>query len=269
MTESSEPKIYERNDSGKLLYIRHGQTHFNKFSHDFSEEEAKIKIEFLDCPLSDHGKDQSKNLSEKVKNYKIKYIFCSPLHRCLETCLISLNNHPDKENLKIIIHPLITETVHCIHDFSKRIFEKKENFNKAKTGLEFDWSLFDSLHENEVHGETYFMDFMDNFPVEENEYIHDLFKKIKNEEHYKNKKHEEVENYLLEFSNFAAEKKKRPESLKNMFNRNLKFKEFVKSLEQQLMEDEKILVYTHSCFMQISTSREAYQMQIIDKLLKR
>jgi bisphosphoglycerate-dependent phosphoglycerate mutase len=255
-------KIFERNDSGFLLYIRHGQTHFNKYSHDFSEEEAKIKIEFLDCPLSDIGKNQSEYLSHQVNKYKIKYIFCSPLYRCLETCLLSLSSHPDKENLKVIVHPLVTETVHCIHDFSKRIYEKKEKFSRINTGLNFDWSLFDSLHENEVHAETYFIDFMDNLPEEENSYANELIKQIRDEQKYMDKRHEEVELHLLELSNFAAEKNQRPESLTNMFKRSVKFKEYIRSLEIP-KEGEKILVYTHSCFVQISTSREAYKMEKI------
>lgn len=255
-------KIFERNDSGFLLYIRHGQTLFNKFSHDFSEEEAKLKAEFLDCPLSEVGKKQSNDLSLEVNKYKIKYIFCSPLHRCLETCMYSLSTYPDKENLKVIVHPFVTETVHCIHDFSVRIFEKKDKFSKKNTGINFDWSLFDSLYRNEVHAETYFIDYIDNFKEQENCYANELIKQIRDEQKYVDKSYESIEKHLLDLSIFAASKNKRPESITNMFKRNLKFKDYIRSLEIPKY-DEKILVYTHSCFIQISTSKQAYTLDTI------
>lgn len=269
-TQENKSKIpspmYERNTKGPILYIRHGQTHFNKWGIDYhSELGAMEKLEFLDCPLNSHGQQQASDLAPKVKEIKVYSIYCSPMHRCLETCYLSLKDHPEKDKFRIIVHPLITETVHCNHDYSKRICEKKKQFNKENCGLNFDWSLFESMHPDENSQELYFTEFMDNLPEDDGQYAKKALEKIKNE-----KNHDELDKMLVEFGLYCANKDRWPESLTHIFKRSVKFKEHLKdSVLKDLKEEEgKVLVYTHSGFCQISTSESAFEMETIESFPK-
>jgi bisphosphoglycerate-dependent phosphoglycerate mutase len=266
--EAKSKTLFENNDLGKVLYIRHGQTEFNFLSKKYSEELVKHNIEFLDCPLNEGGKSQALDLRGKVNNYKIQKVFCSPMHRCLETCQLSLKDHPEKENFAIVIHPLITEAVHCVHDFSIRMSEKKAFYNKENTGLNFDWSEFESLYPNILDQEIFFMKFMDNLEQDEEGEFHQIFSNLRNEEHYQSKNYKILDESLQQLSKLANNKDLRPESLKYLFNRNLKFKEFLeleKLKDNNVNNEEKILVYTHSNFIKISTSVKAYDMNSIEK----
>ena len=119
------PKLYETNTNSPHLYIRHAQSLYNHHSEGIDEELIKSNKEFLDANLSDLGVVQSIGLQEKISDLNIKYVFCSPLMRCIQTCYNSLKKHPQRENIIVYIHPLITETVHCVHDYSRKIRLKK------------------------------------------------------------------------------------------------------------------------------------------------
>jgi glutaminase len=97
---------------------------------------------------------------------------------------------------------------------------------------------------------------MDNLPVGEL----NLIETIKNERDFLVK-----EQLLLELSRYATGINRFPESLTNMFRRNLKFKEYLNSLEIEKDDRKKIIVYTHSCFIQISTSKLAYSLDAVHK----
>jgi broad specificity phosphatase PhoE len=266
--ENKSNTLFEKNDLGKVLYIRHGQTEFNSLSKKYSVELVKHKVEFLDCPLNEDGKSQALDLCQKVNNYKIQKVFCSPMHRCLETCRLSLKEHPEKENFTIVIHPLITESIHCVHDLSIRMSEKKAFYNKENTGLNFDWSEFESLYPNILDQEIFFMKFIDNLEQDEHGEFHKLFSNLKKEEHYQSKNYKILDESLQQLSKLANTKGVRPESLTYLFKRSLKFKEFLeleKLKDNNVNNEEKILVYTHSGFIRISTSLKAYDMNSIEK----
>jgi bisphosphoglycerate-dependent phosphoglycerate mutase len=257
--------MYEENDLGPVLYIRHGRTDFNKYLKETSLDAAIIESKFIDCPINDQGIEQAVSLQNQFNTFKISKIFCSPLHRCLETCLKSLENHPDKDKLKVIVHPLISEIAFCNHDFSKRTDQKKAYFNKENTGLDYDWSLFDSCYEDHVGKETYFVKFMDGLP--QSEKINELISQITSEENFEQKKYDIIDNSLVELSLIATANHGRPETLNNVFRRNLEFKDMLKKLvAEEVKEGEKILVYTHSLYIKVATSRSAYTTDHIKEM---
>jgi bisphosphoglycerate-dependent phosphoglycerate mutase len=279
-------EIYEQSDEGPVLYVRHAVTDYNLECLTINKELLRDKTRFIDCCLSDLGRKQAEELSEKLKYFNIKYAFCSPLLRCLETSLISLQNHPEKEKFSVIVHPCIIETVSSVQNFSKNMTIKQEKFNQNSI-VKFDWSYFNLLYPTDEERETYFLNFVDRLTDEDTE-AKILFEKIKkvntntsfdskennvDDEYLKKRndddcKNEETQysNYerlLGKFSGYFVKKNIRPESLTGMFQRNLKFKNYLKSFLPKLSENEKIIVFTHCAFTKISTSKMAYQMEEI------
>jgi len=262
MKENSElSELFERSDRGSILYIRHGESIFNLNTFiKQSEDEAKRQKEYLDSKLTDTGIQQSEKLSEQLSKYNLKYIFCSPLQRCIETCFHSLKNHPQKDQIRVIIHPLITETINCNHDFNRNIFEKKRIFND-NSEIKFDWSVFEEYFPLELHQETYFIDYIDSLKDERD--IKDLLSKLREEDNYKNI--DLMDDLKTKLSAEYDEKKIRPESIKKMFFRNLEFKNYLKLfLDKKDLNLDKILVFTHSNFIQASNSKKAYKLDKMD-----
>jgi hypothetical protein len=265
--------LFEKGDKGPVLYIRHGKTNYNKFCISAPKEIARVATEYLDCPLSEEGISQAECISNSLFKHRIQKVFCSPLHRCLETCLISLKNHPDKHNITVFVHPHISETVSGVHDFSRNIKLKKSKFN-MNSEIKFDWSIFDNYFQDEVTQEFYFLNFIDYSPIdgniENNEFFNtmsDIIEKILSPECASN--YSLGDKLLSEMSTHYVKAKRRPEPLIRMFKRNLEFKNLLREYSQEINQnthenkDEKILVFTHSAFTKISTSKNAYNMEVI------
>lgn len=68
----------------KLIFVRHGKTHFN---------EIDLTQGWCDSPLSQLGVKQVENMSLQLKNYCIKKAYTSPLGRAVETSEIILQGH--------------------------------------------------------------------------------------------------------------------------------------------------------------------------------
>lgn len=64
----------------KIYLIRHGETEWTKLKKHTGK---------TDIPLTQHGKEQSQWLKERLSSIKFKKVFCSPLLRAKETCAIS------------------------------------------------------------------------------------------------------------------------------------------------------------------------------------
>ena len=63
----------------KLILIRHGKTEWNSLNKAAGQ---------VDIPLNDTGRKQARETKEKLKEYKIDLIICSPLIRAKETANI-------------------------------------------------------------------------------------------------------------------------------------------------------------------------------------
>jgi bisphosphoglycerate-dependent phosphoglycerate mutase len=245
-------KLYEKNSNGKILYIRHGQTNYNKNSNKSNLNIMKIKPEYIDCDLNEKGIEQTNKLSNQIIKLKIEQIYVSPLSRALHTALILFKNHPEKDNIIIKIHPLITEVISGVHGFVFDIQNSKKIYN-MNSEIKFDWSIFDSYYNSFIEQDLFFFNFIDCFSEkklkEKKEKIYSFYGK----ENFKNK--------LGEFSKLGVDSGfKRFETLNHLFKRNLEFKKFLYETHKNNLNelDKKIIIITDSAFTQISTSKKAY-----------
>jgi S-ribosylhomocysteine lyase LuxS involved in autoinducer biosynthesis len=257
---SDDSDLYQKNLNSPYLYIRHAQSYYNQHTQKFDEELIKSNKEFLDAHISDLGRNQAEELTSKLIDLNIKYVYCSPMLRCIQTCYHSLKNHPQKDKITVIIHPLATETIHCCHDYSINLTKKQSLYNN-QSEVKFDWSLFEKYFPDRKKQVTYFLDYVDNLRDDHN--VQQIIQKILDTDVDND---EELADHYANFSRYYAENETRPESLRHMFERNLKFREFLKTVDIDREKNEKILVYTHSWFIGISTSKLAYTMDMINTL---
>ena len=155
-------KLYEKNTNGKILYIRHGQTNYNKNSNKSNLNIISTKPEYIDCDLNEKGIEQTNKLSNQIIKLKIEQIYVSPLSRALHTALILFKNHPDKDKIIIKIHPLITEVISGVHGFVFDIQNSKKIYNMDNE-IKFDWSIFDSYYKSYIDQDLFFLNFIDCF----------------------------------------------------------------------------------------------------------
>ena len=71
--------IYRWDGMMKLYVVRHGETVANILKKVSGDEES---------PLTNKGRNQAKELSEKLKNINFDYVFASPLTRAYETATL-------------------------------------------------------------------------------------------------------------------------------------------------------------------------------------
>jgi broad specificity phosphatase PhoE len=244
--------MFAKSKESQVLYIRHGETNYNQHL-EASKDKKQVQVDenFIDCSLNEVGESQAQFLGENIRELEIRHVFCSPLSRCLETALISLRTHPQKDKLKVWVHPFLTEVVNGSQDISKNIEEKKLIFND-KSEVCFDWSYFEGYTQK-----SFLADLIDNIEQTDQEVkkiVNDLNKEINEDGHYKK---------LL--SAFIY-KDIRPESLSHLFERSEKFKKFLINFQESvnINEGEKILVVTHSAFIRMSTTQIAPTIKKLD-----
>ncbi len=128
--------MYETSTNGQVLYIRHGTTEYNKalVANPQNKESLRINEDYLDCSLSVEGRKDAILLRKVLEDINIKYIFVSPLLRCLETTEIVLKGHKNVNEITVFIHPFISEVISSCHDISANIKQKKETFNHKMNG---------------------------------------------------------------------------------------------------------------------------------------
>lgn len=82
------PKPRENHQGPRLLFVRHGETEWNRQSRFQGQ---------IDVPLNDSGRAQSQKAAEFLKNVQIDFAVSSPMLRPKETAEIILQHHPSVE----------------------------------------------------------------------------------------------------------------------------------------------------------------------------
>ena len=254
--------LYEKNINGKFLYVRHGKTFYNKRKElEGTSDHFKAEPSLINAHLCEDGINQAKELQKVFNNIEIEEIYVSPLYRTLQTAYYIFENHPKKENIIIKIYPLITEIIASCHDIVVNIEEAKKDFN-LNSKIKYDWSIFDSYYKDEKSQNTFFVNNIDIFPNNSKEEINTILDNYNSNEYL---------NSLIKILHKSIDLKfnGRLETYKHGFNRNLKFKEFLKEKYKNNNNlNKKVVVISHSHFIQIGTSKLAYSMEKIDEIPK-
>ena len=241
---------YSTDLTGKFLFMRHGKTQFNS-DH---EKGRQTNISYIDCHLSPKGIQQVLAKQNIINNLSIEKVYVSPFYRALQTAYILLENHPNLNNIPIIVHPKIAEIGGCTHDFIFDIKQNKADFN-LNTKVKFDWNLFDEHIRRIKWDENFFyFDEYDNINCDTKNEIYNNLKEL-----YNNKS-ELYQQALEKFAKFRITHKKKFESIKHEYNRFLEFKNNLKEEHNNTIRDknQKILIISHSSFIKISTSPGPY-----------
>ncbi len=110
-----------------IILVRHGQTNWNV-------DNLLQGISNID--LNENGIKQAKQTAEELKNFKIDYIYCSPLNRTVDTANYIANNR----NLHIIKDNRLLE----------RSFGNYEGLNGKQLNFKKYWDLDLNLSDNNV-----------------------------------------------------------------------------------------------------------------------
>lgn len=103
-------------------------------------------MKFLDAPLSEMGRNQAKASQSIVAKLPIKYVICSPLARTLETAQIVFDKHTHKNDIEVIVHPLIRECLASSDDIPKWTLATQREKYERKEGLHFNFKMLESMH---------------------------------------------------------------------------------------------------------------------------
>jgi len=240
-------KNYIPDLSGKFLFMRHGQTWFNKNCHLYTKYDPTLS----DSHLTEEGIKQIKASQEKVNKLDIEKVYVSPYYRALETVTIALENHPSAKDLEVFVHPDIGEVVCGVHDYIIDIKQTKKDFN-MNSKIKINWKYFDEYVKNSKYDENFF--YFDHIDL--------ISETEKNDEYLKLKKlydNQNMEGFKEELSNFLKDKSKTigiHESLKHAGERFVTFKNFLKNQHNETLNDinKKVLSVCHSTFINTATS---------------
>ena len=245
--EKNVHKKYIPDLSGKFLFMRHGQSFYNKVT----DESRKYNPDLIDAHLSEEGINQAKSRQNDLNKLDIEKVFVSPYNRALETMTYALQNHPNVDKIIATVHPKIAEVTCGGHDFILDIKKNKKEFN-MNSSVKVDWSYFDEYIKNSKYAENFF--FFENMNL--------LDEKVKQEEYFKLKElydKGDIKKYKDELQRFLKENYKvfiKYESFKHSTERFEDFKRYLKQEFKETINDKnkKVLCVCHSCFINVATS---------------
>ena len=251
-------KKFSYGSSGKFLFMRHGETRFNQDPDPYRQ----LFPGYIDCDLSEDGIRQAKTCKDEINKLQISTVYVSPYYRALQTASICLENHPNINNISVIVHPLLSEIEGITHDFIYNIKKNKNNFsNKSK--VKFDWNIFDEYVKNIKYDENFF--YFNEFNMLPDKVKDDYYKKLK--KYYDGGIMSFVEKELEKLAVYRVQSDIRFESLKHEYERFIKFYNFLieKNKDSLNDKDNKILSISHSGFIKVGSSIKAYENDKITK----
>jgi len=201
-------------------------------------------IKFLDAPLCQIGRTQAKASQSIVAQLPIKYIITSPLARTLETTQILFDKHMYKNDIEVIVHPLIRECLASSDDIPEwTLITQREKYVR-EGGLNYNFTMLESMHKGLYFLESVEPELKEFVTKEleifgEDKYPQVLIKLMENKARLVNNKHEYVES----FSNT----RKRAKSFL------VWLKEFIK---EKKINPSEVAVITHMYFLQCLAAKK-------------
>ncbi len=233
--------------SGKFLFMRHGQSFFNRLT----EESRRYNPELCDAHLSEEGIKQAKSRQEDINKLNLEKVYVSPYHRALETMSYALENHPNINNIIVTVHPKIGEIIGCGHDFIFDIKQNKKEFN-MNSKVKVDWSIFDEYTKKSKYGENFY--FFENMNLLDEKTKEELYLKLKSL--YDNG---EIAKYREEIGKFLKDNLRTDTQFESFKHSHERFEEFKRYLHEEFKDtinnkDKKVLCVSHGAFIRTATS---------------
>ena len=252
--DQKEERNYYQNLSEKLLIMRHGETDFNA---DPDKDNRVTNPKYPDCRLNQNGINQAKSKQGLINTLTLEKVYVSPIYRALQTVTYCLENYPNKNNIVVVVHPLVSEISNCINDYILDIKQTKKDFN-MNSKIKVDWSLFDEYVKTIKYDENFY--YFDNFDCYES---NEMYQKLKNI--YDNGDIDGLRNGLSELATKRFQAKIRFESLKHLQGRFIKFCDYLREKHKDTLEDKnnKILVVSHCAYIKIGTDLTPYESEKI------
>ena len=253
-TENKNTKInpyYSKDLNGKILFMRHGETVYNADAHK-DPIDCLLNPNYIDSKLNQVGINQAKSKRDILNSLSFEKVYTSPLYRALQTLTYSLQNHPNKKNIIVLVHPYVSELANYIPDYILDIKKTKKDFN-LNSIIKVDWSLFDEYVKGIKYEENFY--YFDNFDCFDEKEKNNMYLKLKY--YYDNGNMKKLKMGLSELANLRFEAKIRFESLMHAQGRVIKFIDYIKKNHKNTMKNknEKILVFSHSSFMTLASNR--------------
>ncbi|CAI2376113.1 unnamed protein product [Moneuplotes crassus] len=223
-------------NSSKVLLVRHANTLFNlayvKMLHEkgFGKEVCEFLQDesYRDTPLSEFGIEQCNYASKYANQLDIDLVLISPMRRTLQTAHYLLKLHPQKEDIKYVVHPGFRELLYGYSEITEN-WEHKLNNEYKHYFPNLDTSMM--VNQDGTINELFFCQDMQV----------DLTKQ------FVNKSQEEIENIIMAYA------KKRfpqsPEELDSAYDRVLSMKRYVRDYIQtrcSKSSQKKVLIISHS-----------------------
>ena len=253
--------LFAKNLKGKVIFIRHGETNYNI---DLNKKGINIKgdKQYIDGHLNATGERQALKCSLNFKSLEIEDVYVSPLYRTLQTATLIFRNHPNKDKIVIHVHPLLTEVVSGVNNFTWDIEGTKKIFN-MESEIKVDWSIFEKEFKTPQEQNFYYYNYIDLLPTIKNE---EMKKKL-----YDSFGTDKVKDNIAELGKLTIDlNMKRIESLEHLFKRATSFKDFLHEKYGEGIKDcnRKIVIISHHCFGQMFTTKECYNKKIIKEYPK-
>ena len=259
--ENKNNPYYNKDLNGKLLFMRHGETVYNADAHK-DPIDCLINPNYIDSQLNQVGINQAKSKRDILNSLSFEKVYTSPLYRALQTLTYSLQNHPNKKNIIVLVHPYVSELANYIPDYILDIKKTKKDFN-LNSIIKVDWSLFDEYVKGIKYDENFY--YFDNFDCFDEKEKNNMYLKLKY--YYDNGNMKKLKMGLSELANLRFEAKIRFESLMHAQGRVIKFIDYIKKNHKKTMKriNEKILVFSHGSLMAIASNMTRYKSKEIQK----
>ena len=254
-----EPQgIRERSGPG-LFLIRNATSVYDYWSKNFSVrarrykgdppsetdpnykflEDVKTKWDkrLVDVSLHKRGEQEAIDARGVLSKLNVKYVFVSPLRRALETSRKMLEGLPNKEQLKIFVHPLLRPTLSNAKDLPMQLALVKKEY-EAIPDLKYDFTLVNQ--ESAELNDLYFLKCL-NSP-EKDTILEEIKKSGKPEDYF-----QVVAATAANKSKTGKKKMRRLETHENARRRAVQFGEYLDAFVKKagLQKDDDVLIFTH------------------------
>ncbi|CAI2375535.1 unnamed protein product [Moneuplotes crassus] len=228
-------------NSSNVILMRHGNTLFNLsydqifFEKGYGNEILDLWHDdiFRDSPLSDFGIEQCKHTAQFAEQFDIDMVLISPMRRTLQTAHYLLRNHPQKDEIKYVVHPGIRERVYGYCEMTRNWGDK---YNRIYKNLFPNLDISLMMNQDGTYDELFYSK---DFQPEVSERFKGMSKKT-------------IDHLIMEAArdNFP----KAAENLESTCDRTQRVKDYVKNHIQTRSPEKankKILLITHCVTLRI------------------